>query len=95
MTLKKLLNCCTTIAAPMVVCGVLSSHATAQVDYSRSLAADFAADYADTGSGPQPQNNPFGDWTFLPKDDGASTLVSVPGGLPASGQAGWGTDPAQ
>jgi hypothetical protein len=69
--------------------------ASAQIDYTSNLGALFAADYQDTGSGPQPQNNPFGDWRFLAKDGTTTGLVSKPGGLGASGQAGWENNPTQ
>jgi hypothetical protein len=69
--------------------------AAAQIDYSSNLGALFAADYQDTGSGLQPQNNPFGDWRFLAKDGTTTGLISKPSGLTASGQGGWENDPTQ
>jgi hypothetical protein len=69
--------------------------ASAQIDYTSNLGALFAADYQDTGSGAQPQNNPFGDWRFLAKDGTTTSLISKPGGLTASGQAGWENNPSQ
>ncbi|MEX2172111.1 MAG: PEP-CTERM sorting domain-containing protein [Pirellulales bacterium] len=61
----------------------------AQLDYSASLGADFRANVGGVVGG-QPTSNPFGanlEWTFLPP--AGKSLASVPGGIPASGQAGW------
>jgi hypothetical protein len=93
MALKKVLTLMVRFAAPMLVLCLIARPAAAQIDYSSDLAALFAADYQDTGSGPQPQNNPFGDWRFLAQDGTTTNLVSKPGGLTASGQAGWETNP--
>jgi hypothetical protein len=95
MEMKNLLPLMLRTLAPMLVLCLAVSPATAQIDYSSNLGSLFAADYQDTGSGPQPQNNPFGDWRFFAIDGTTTSLVSKPGGLTASGQAGWENEPAQ
>jgi len=95
MVLKNFSSLCVKTIPTMLVVGLIAGQAVAQVDYSTSLAANFEADYMDTGSGPQPQNNPFGDWRFLGVNGTTADLISKPGGLTASGQAGWENEPAQ
>lgn len=73
----------------VAVLAFIASPVLAQLDYSASLGADFRANVGGVIGG-QPTSNPFGanlEWTFLPPP--GKSLASVPGGIPASGQAGW------
>ena len=76
-----------TVAAALSI-ALMASPAWAVLDYNASLGADFSASY----SGGLPTANPFGanlEWEFHGPNGLASDLTAVPGGIPASGQAGW------
>jgi hypothetical protein len=67
---------------------IAAQPAWAILDYNANLGSDFAASY----SGGLPTANPFGantEWELHGPDGLPSSLTAVPGGIPASGQAGW------
>lgn len=83
-----------TVLFAACMCLVLVAQpALAALDYNASLGTDFSASF----SGGLPTSNPFGansEWRFRGPNGLTSDLTAVPGGIPASGQAGWCTGAA-
>lgn len=81
------------LVAAAVCLSNVAQPASAALDYNASLGADFSANF----SGGLPTSNPFGansEWRFRGPNGLTSDLTAVPGGIPASGQAGWCTGAA-